>query len=112
MTHHSETLVLPPLLSQLLEEGRWPRNERESNQFSLNRCIAVENIRKLAPEADDIYLLWPPFHTVREKAKYNPFWNWPMANPDGIDFDLAIDIGDLGLGLSYLIIELIHSILK
>lgn len=45
-----------------------------------------------------VYLLAPPFHTVREQSRSNPFWTWPMAAPDGIDFDLALDIGDFGMG--------------
>ncbi|AGA28281.1 hypothetical protein Sinac_4062 [Singulisphaera acidiphila DSM 18658] len=45
-----------------------------------------------------IFLFAPPFHTVRERASSNPYWMDPLAAPSEIDFDLALDIGDFGLG--------------
>ena len=55
-------------------------------------------MRSLAAEESLIYLLPPPFLIVRARSKNNPFWNSPMADPGGIDFDLALVIGDFGLG--------------
>ena len=55
-------------------------------------------MRRLAAEERTIYLLPPPFPTIRERCREGPFWTSPDADPDGIDFDLALDIGDFGLG--------------
>jgi len=55
-------------------------------------------VRNLAAEEKIIYLLPPPFFTVREQSVRNDFWNWPQSDPFGIDFDLALVIGDFGLG--------------
>lgn len=87
-------LAVPQLLKDLLVCGRWPRNTEEMSRFR----VAPERIAKLAPEETFLCLLPPPFQTVRERSKTNPFWTWPMADPGGIDFDLALDIGDFGLG--------------
>jgi hypothetical protein len=91
-------LVLPPLLEELIATGRWPRNSTESLAQNLKSRVAPERVKALAPEEDWLYLFPPPFQTVREKSKNNPYWMSPMSAPDGIDFDLALDIGDFGLG--------------
>jgi hypothetical protein len=39
-----------------------------------------------------------PLLPAREKASSNAYWMDPMAAPWEIDFDLALDIGDFGLG--------------
>lgn len=36
--------------------------------------------------------------TVREKSKENKYWLHEHSAPHMIDFELAIDIGDFGLG--------------
>lgn len=91
-------LDVPRLLKELVAAGRWPRNSAEEIAQNLSPLVSPERVRSLAPEESTIYLFPPPFQTVRERSKQNPFWYTPMADPGGIDFDLALDIGDFGLG--------------
>lgn len=91
-------LAIPALLEELLAAGRWPRDATEAMAQNLKPRVMPGRVRRLAPEEDRIYLLPPPFLSVREKSKHNPYWNSPMADPGGIDFDLALDIADFGLG--------------
>ena len=53
--------------------------------MAIRRAEANWKLLSLAPEEDIIYLLPPPFHSVREKSKHNPYWNSPMADPIGVD---------------------------
>ena len=82
----------------MIETGRWPKDRDESIRQNLKSLATPDRIGLLAPEESHLYLLPPPFGTVREKAKHNKFWYDDMAAPQMIDFDLAIDIGDFGLG--------------
>jgi hypothetical protein len=91
-------LAVPRLLEELLAAGRWPRNSAEANAQNLKPLVSPERVRRLAPEECTIYLFPSPFQTVRARSKQNPYWYSPMSDPDGIDFDLALDTGDLGLG--------------
>ena len=91
-------LAIPRLLEELLAGGRWTRNASEAMAQNLKSRVPRERVRALAPDEDLLYLLPPPFQTEREKSKVNPYWNSPMAAPDAIDFDLAVDIGDSGSG--------------
>jgi hypothetical protein len=91
-------LTVPRLLEELVDAGRWPRNVDEARAQNIKPLVAPELVRRLAPEESNLYLLPPPFHTVREHSQENQFWSWPTTDPDGIDFDLALDIGDFGLG--------------
>lgn len=93
-----ELLRLPPLLDEMLQTGRWPSSPQEANQQNLKALAAPDNVRRLAPDETIIFLNPPPFHTVRELANTNDFWNWPESDPSGIVFDLAIAIGDFGIG--------------
>jgi len=92
------TLAVPGLLETLIASGRWPRNGQEANAQNLKSLVSPQRVRSLAAEESTIYLLPPPFRTVREASIQNNFWNWPTSDPGGIDFDLAIDIGDFGPG--------------
>ncbi|MCI0740041.1 MAG: hypothetical protein L0Y72_13430 [Gemmataceae bacterium] len=91
-------LQIPQLLDELIANGRWPRNAQEANAQNLEPLAAPERVNQLAPEETCLYFLPPPFLTVREKSAQHDYWNWPQFDPSGIDFDLALDIGDFGLG--------------
>ena len=91
-------LTIPRLLDELLAAGRWPRNSKEAMAQNLKSLASPERVQALAPEETRLYLLPPPFYTVRQQCEDNPFWFSDMAAPHGIDFDLALDIGDFGLG--------------
>src|SRR4051812_5013724 len=97
-------LKLPPLLERLIEVGKWPRNEDEARPQNLRPLVTIEKIRQIANEESGLYLYPPPFHTEREHSKSNPFLLDPMNAPSEIDFDLAIPIGDFGLGTDTAII--------
>ena len=92
-------LPLPPLLSEMLETGRWPRDSREANAQNLRSLADRERVRLLAPGEERLFLYPPPFATVSEhrRAEGEQFWG-QMADPDGINPDLALVIGDFGLG--------------
>jgi len=91
-------LVIPPLLEELVASRRWPGDPNEAQAQNLKPLVPPERVRRLAAEENNIYLFAPPFYTVRQRSSDNDFWNWPEAAPSEIDFDLAIDIGDFGLG--------------
>ena len=92
------TLEIPSLLHELIDAGRWPRNDTEANAQNLKSLAKPEDIQNLVSDESLLFLLPPPFKTVRVKSKHNDFWLNPQADPEGIDFDLAIDIGGFGLG--------------
>ena len=95
----------PALLEELLAAGRWPQTVEEQLRQNLSQpLVPAERVRKLAPEESEVFLLAPPFRTVRDYASSDSrrylasFWSDPMAAPTEIDFDLALDIGDFGPG--------------
>jgi len=91
-------LAVPRLLDELIAAGRWPRDSKEAMAQNLKCLVPPERVQALAAEEQLLYLLPPPFYTVRQKSEGNPFWFSDMAAPCGINFDLALDIGDFGLG--------------
>ncbi|MBZ5715105.1 hypothetical protein [Nannocystis pusilla] len=91
-------LPLPPLLQTLLDSGRWPRTASEALRQNSAPRASQERVRALAPEEDGLYLAPPPFATVRSLMARQPFWSDPEADPRGIDPDLALVLGDFGLG--------------
>jgi hypothetical protein len=91
-------LKIPRLLEEMLTAGRWPRNAAEANARCGHPLFSQERLQAVAPGEHTIFLLPPPFLTVREQVVGNPFWTEDYAAPDGIDFDLSLDIGDFGIG--------------
>jgi hypothetical protein len=86
------------LLTELIASERWPRDADEAESQNLRSLVTVERIKLLAPEESRLYLLAPPFQTVRACSKSNAWWMSENAAPSEIDFDLCLDIGDFGLG--------------
>ena len=78
--------------------GRWPRNRDEEIRQNLTPLVSVVQIKQLAPEEDMLYLFAPPFLTVAKRAVSERFWFDQRSAPSEIDFELALDIGDFGLG--------------
>ncbi len=91
-------LRIPGLIHELIDSGRWPRDHQMAIRQNLKSLAAPEKIAILAPEESTLFLLPPPFLTVGEKSKRNKYWLHKYAAPHMIDFDLAVDIGDFGLG--------------
>lgn len=77
-----------PLILRLVAEGRWPGEA----------SVSEERFRRMAPEESELFLQRPPFATVRDLSASNPFWTLPSSDPEGLDFDRAVLIGDFGLG--------------
>jgi hypothetical protein len=99
MHRKGPSLLRPPvLLEGLLAAGRWPRTVEEQQRQNLAKLVPAERVRRLAPEESTIFLFAPPFRTVRDNASSNSYWMDSMAAPSEIDFDLALVIGDFGLG--------------
>lgn len=91
-------LPLPPRLLEMMTDGRWPSDHDKAIGQNLKPLIDPERIALAAPGEHNLFLLPPPFYTVRELSEHNDFWRWPEAAPSGIDPDLAVDIGDFGMG--------------
>jgi hypothetical protein len=91
---------IPQLLTELIAEERWPATRAEAwkQQCQRESVVPEERVQSLAPDEKRICLSAPPFATVRESALDNPFWCEPASDPGGIDFDLAVPIGDFGIG--------------
>jgi hypothetical protein len=91
-------IEIPRLLTRLIAEGRWPTTRTEVGEQSRQPLVSEERVRLLAPEESLIHLNAPPFLTVREDALQNSAWCEPWSDPSGIDFDLAVYIGDFAIG--------------
>lgn len=92
-------LLLPKRLLKLIETGRWPRTHEEEQRQNLRPLVSKERIQSFAPEEDRIYFFRPPFHTIAQRlnGKEGAFWSrWGALNE--IVPDLALNIGDFGLG--------------
>jgi len=91
-------LTIPQLLNEMIATGRWPKSDSEALRQNLEPLVSKEFLGRLSPAQHGLYLFAPPFLTVRERSIHEEFWQWPEADPTGIDFDLTLDIGDFGLG--------------
>jgi hypothetical protein len=93
----SEGLAIPPRLSSLIETGVWPTTESAHSQ-QLRPSAAAEDVGRLAPGEDSLFLDPPPFRTLASViAENRQFWDEHGAL-DEIDPELALVIGDFGLG--------------
>jgi hypothetical protein len=92
-------LPLPKRLLKLIETGRWPRTHEEELHQNLRSLVAKERIRSFAPEQDRIYLFNPPFRSIAQRMSgvEGEFWSeWGALGE--IAPELALDIGDFGIG--------------
>ena len=92
-------LPIPDELLDLLAGGHWPCNGHQAQRQFLNSMVPAEVVRRIAEDETQLYLLSPPFRTV--KARYEGgehFWKWEMAVPDGIAFESSVVIADFGIG--------------
>jgi hypothetical protein len=92
-------LRIPALLDELIAQGRWPRTVDEELAQNSHPLASPERVRALAPdEAGAIYFNRPPLVRIGRRDDPRDFYNWPSSDPAGIDHDLAVGIGDFGLG--------------
>ncbi|GAA3265941.1 hypothetical protein Dvina_40845 [Dactylosporangium vinaceum] len=93
----SDGLAVPPGLSSLIESGLWPTIDSAHAQ-NLRPLAALEDIDRLAPSETSLFLYPPPFQTLASKIrKSRRFWA-EYGALDEIDPELALVIGDFGLG--------------
>ena len=93
--HHGAMPVgefeVPPLVSELLRQGRWPGSQNYAGRPS----VAGNPVEAIMPGESDIWLSAPPFHTV---DRDNLEWFEQFREPGQIDFAKAVIIGDFGPG--------------
>lgn len=92
----ASTLPLPERLVALIEAKRWPLNH-EADARMQNREPIPCPPQWDSSEGLAVHLLAPPFRTIAERPGEHDFWTTWCA-PSEISFELAIPIGDLGLG--------------
>lgn len=90
-------LPVPKLLATLVRDGVWP-NEENANRQNLSPLAPVDAVSRLAPDETGLFLRPPPFPTLADDIAANPdFWLEHGALNE-VDPDLALDLGDFGLG--------------
>jgi hypothetical protein len=80
-------IVIPRLLEELVNSDRWPANDRSA--------IPREIVRRIAPDEDQLLLASWPFRILRQVVS-DQIVRDPDLNPPGLDFDLAVHLGDFG----------------
>jgi hypothetical protein len=92
-------LQIPTLLEKMIATGRWPRTAQEQLAQNRRPLVSPERVMALAPDDRGILCLYtPPFAPVGRRNDPKDFYNWPSTDPSGIDYEMAIMIGDFGLG--------------
>jgi hypothetical protein len=92
-------LPLPQELLVLLESGRWPRSSDEAHKQNACPLVPRERVRAMAPGERGIYLYPPPFHTIaRGLRQANDSFYRQFGALEQLDPELAIEIGDFGMG--------------
>jgi hypothetical protein len=92
-------LPLPQRLLSLIDSGLWPRTADEERRQNIHLLVSKERIQSFAPEEDRIYFFKPPFRTIAQRmnGREGAFWSkWGALGE--ISPELALDIGDFGLG--------------
>jgi hypothetical protein len=92
-------LPLPKRLLSLIDSGLWPRTPDEERRQNVHLLVSQERIQLFAPEEDRIYFFRPPFRTIAQRmnGREEAFWSkWGALGE--ISPELALDIGDFGLG--------------
>lgn len=92
--------IIPARLQRLLAAGKWPPDLAEEAVQNQPPLVARERVHQFAPEERDIYLLRPPFCSVRQlvRAGEAGFWCSAQAAPGEISFDHTVVIADFGIG--------------
>ena len=94
-------LAVPRLLTDMIATGRWPADAATASRQNVNSWVSTERVRALVPTGEpwELFLYSPPFATVAELVREGDvFWDRPSSDPDGLDREKALVIGDFGLG--------------
>ena len=91
---------IPAQLQDLLAAGKWPRDVQQETAQNRRSLVPIEQVHRFAPDERDIYLLRPPFRSVRQlvTSSEKGFWRSARAAPGEISFEHAVVIGDFGIG--------------
>ena len=93
----SSALPIPAALAELIRTDVWPTAESANSQ-NLHPVADPETIDRVASGETKLFLEPPPFQTLAAEIAANPdFWQEHGALNE-IDKDLALVIGDFGLG--------------
>jgi hypothetical protein len=95
--------AIPSLLNELLASGVWPADAKAAWVQEFRSLVALERVRRFAPEEDRIYLSAPPFRTIADELESAPpsvvggFWKklWRL---DQIVPEKTLILGDFGIG--------------
>ncbi|HZD31967.1 MAG TPA: hypothetical protein VE779_09935 [Candidatus Angelobacter sp.] len=92
-------LPLPQRLLALIDSGFWSRTADDAMRQNSYSVVSAERIHLFAPEENRIILYPPPFRTISEEmgGEMKGYWSeWGAL--EEISPDLAVPIGDFGLG--------------
>ncbi len=92
-----EGLLIPDLLQDALDAGKWPRTANEALKQNLRSLVSEERIRQVAPDESKIYLYAPPFATLARALVGGDFYV-RFGALDQLVPELAIAIADFGMG--------------
>jgi hypothetical protein len=92
-------LPLPKRLISLIDSVLWPTTPDRERRQDISLLVTKERIQSFAPEQDRLYLFRPPFRTIAQRmdGREGTFWSKWGALAE-ITPELALDIGDFGLG--------------
>ena len=86
-------------LHERLRQGDWPRTPQEANSYNLAPMPLTEAGRLHAPNESSVCLYPLPLRTPRRRmSDGESIWRDPTFDPNGIDWDHSVVIGDFGLG--------------
>ena len=91
-------LEIPKEIQKLINSGVWPKDDKESMRQNVHMLISKENLKKIAPDEEDIYFYPPPFQTVKSAIEANKEFWIEYGAIDQLQIDKCLIIGDFGLG--------------
>lgn len=92
-------LLLPELMLRLAADGIWPSERGNLESQNQNPILSPESIADWAPGERTVYFYPLPQCTIQTLIDGgDTFWLSEHAAPRGIDYNLAVAIGDFGLG--------------
>jgi hypothetical protein len=89
--------TIPEDFRKLDLDGFWPHKGNELRQ-NLSPIIPKSEIRKFAPEEENLYLYPFPLLTIAQEAEHNDYWYDPRNALHEIEPSKALILGDFGLG--------------
>jgi hypothetical protein len=92
-------MQLPPRLRELIDDGTWPIDLDQENAQNNRPLVPKAALQRVVPDEQSLYLLRPPFRTLRERMdEGSGFWNGPLVAIGQVCPEKTLDIGGFGLG--------------